>query len=497
MVSSLRLCTLVALFTLAVCSPSALGKALEDRNWLEVRTTNFNIRSLLGEKETIELARRLEMFRAAVAIIANVNISNAPIPTEVYALRRGREFEHFGIDQDTAGVFIAGLRNNTLIIRDIDDIERAPDLLHDYAHSLVGNYTGPHYPKWYIEGVAEYLSVIRGRRDLFDIGLASKQQRDRLDQASWIPINKIIAAEQYYYSWTAESKAAFQAQAWVLVHYLINRPEQDGSLSAVVARYIKAIKSGSDTDTAFAVAFEATARDFNRKLQRYISAADFQFLTFQADTLIPNFKASVIKPGSEQVALGLARVALERGELDSAQHWFTLAATDKQTRPQAESGLGDVAKFRGDFALALPHFEQALALAPNDLYVQLDFAEYWHYRAMNTTQQAEHENFLNNARRQYVKAWKLNDSVAEIYAMYGQTYLLQGNFNRGIEMLEEAGRLLPANLDIRLILAEAYAGAGSKQKAINAARFIVAWSHDSAAIKTARKIVAQFGSRKP
>ncbi len=492
MVSYTRLYALVAIVTLAVGSSPVFSKALEDRSWIEVRTANFNVRSLLGEKKTIELARRFEMFRAAVAIVTGVNTRAAAIPTEVYALRRGREFEHFGIDQQSPGVFIAGLRNNTILIRDTDDIEQAPDILHNYVHLLAGDQSGKHYPKWYIEGLAEYLSGIRGHRDLFDIGVASKQRREYLRDASWIPIDKIIVAEQLYDSWTAESKAAFRAQAWALVHYLYNRPEQIHTLSAAMTRYVEVITSGGSIGAAFDAAFGMTPRQLDAKLRRYVSAGDYQFLTFEANTLIPNFKASVVKLTVEQISLGLARVALESDELDSAEHWFKRATGQQQTRPRAETGLGDVAKFRGDFERALPHFELALALAPNDLYVQLDFAEYWHYRAMNTKQQVEGKKFLDSARKQYFEAWKLNDSAAEIYAMYGQTYLLQGNFDRGIEMLEEAGRLLPANLDIRLILAEAYAGAGRNQQAIDAARAISAWSHDSAAIKRAKEILAQL-----
>lgn len=494
MATTIRFCALVTLLTAAFVSCPAAGKALEKRNWVEVRTANFTVRSLLGEKETVELARELEMFRAAVATVTDGKPGDASILTEVYALRRGREFEHFGIDPQAAGRFIAGLRNNTLLIRDADDIEQAPDLIHKYTHFLIGNYRALQYPKWYVEGMAEYLSGIRGRRNSFDTGLANKQRRDILNDASWIPVHKILAAEQYYDSWTAESKAAFHAQAWALVHYLLSKSESASSLSAAVARYVAVIKSGGNTDAAFNAAFGMTLRQLDRALRRYVKDADYQLLTFDANTLIPNFKASMVRPTTAQISLGLARAALACGELDSAQRWFTLAAADKRTRPRAETGLGDVFKFRGDFALALPRFEQALALAPKDLYVQLDLAEYWHYRAMNTQLQANRKKFLDSARKQYVKAWKLDDSVAEIYAMYGHTYLLQGDYSRGIEMLEEASRLLPASLDIRLILAEGYAGAGRKQQAIDAARSIIAWSHDSAANKRAKEVLAQLAA---
>ncbi|HIE55821.1 MAG TPA: tetratricopeptide repeat protein, partial [Chromatiaceae bacterium] len=175
--------------------------------------------------------------------------------------------------------------------------------------------------------------------------------------------------------------------------------------------------------------------------------------------------------------------------------WFTIALANERTRSRAEAGFGDVLKFRGEFKAAQPRFEQALALAPNDPYSQLDIAEYWHYRAMNADEATDRKAFLESARSHYVEAWKLDDSMPETYAMYGQTFLMQGQYVTAIEMLEEAERLLPANLDIRLILAEAYTGAGLKEKAIEAARSVLVWSHgDDGMASRVREILAQLDS---
>lgn len=492
MVSYSRYYTLVVIFLMIIGSSPVLGKALEDRNWIEVSTANFNVRSLLGEKETLALARQLEMFRVAVAAVTAVTPGGAAVPTEVYAVRRGREFEHFGVDQQSPGSFTAGLRNNTILIRDSDDIAQGSSVLHDYARFLIRNSVGPRLPKWYNEGLAAYLSVIRTRRDGIDVGLADNQRREHLRKASWIALDKIIAAEQHYDRWTAQSKAAFDAQAWALVHYLLSRSEPKIAISAAMARYLEFIDAGTNATEAFGKAFGVAPSQLNSELRRYVGVIDDDYLGFEAEALIPNFKASVVKLSSEHISIGLARVALERGKLDLAEHWFTHATKDKLTRPRAESGLGDVLKFRGDFAAAQPRFEQAVALAPNDLYVQLDLAEYWHYCAMHTKLAADRKIFLENARKHYVTAWKLNDSAPETYAMYGQTYLLQGKYDTGIEMLEEAGRLLPANDDIRLILAEAYAGAGREQQAIDTAHSIMLWSRDIAVAARAREILAQF-----
>ncbi|MGI9287848.1 MAG: tetratricopeptide repeat protein [Pseudomonadales bacterium] len=496
MINHTRATVFLALLTFILSASPALGKALEDRNWIEVRTANFQVRSLSGEKDTIKLARRLEMFRAAVAIVTNVNSTDVSIPTEIYALRRGRDFKHFGLDHDFGGEFMAGLRSNTVLLRDANSMEEATTILHEYVHFLVSNHGRQHYPKWYNEGLAEYLSAIRNRRELFDIGLVAKHRRASLKDSRWIPIRKILTAEEYYEKWADESKEMFYAEAWALVHYLKTRPDQKNSFSENMGRYLEFVESGKNDVDAFAEAFGITARELDSEVKRYVSNGEYKTFTFEADKLLPAFKVDVAKLTREQVSLGLAKIALKRGELDRAEHWFTIAEGQELTRPRAEAGLGDVFKFRGDFEAAQPRFEQAAALAPNDPYSQLDFAEYWHYLAMNTKDAADRKEFLGSARNHYVKAWKLDDSTPETYAMYGQTYLMEGNYSMAIEMLEEAESLLPSNLDIRLILTEAYAGAGRNEQATEAARSIVAWSHDEAVTKRVQEILAQLDAKK-
>ncbi len=393
----------IALLMLSLGAPPVMARALEDRNWVEVRTANFRVRSLLNEKDTLKLARHLETFRAAVLVVANINRTNAPIPTEIYVMRRGSDFKSFGIDRDTAGVFMPGLRNNTILLRDSDGTQETTTVLHEYAHYLVSNHGNPQY------------------RALLEAGKHDLE--------------------------------------------------------------------------AFEEAFGITARQLSRDVKRYLNNGSSRFFTFETDKFLPAFKADVAKLTREQVSLGLARITLERGELDRAAHWFTIALANERTRSRAEAGFGDVLKFRGEFKAAQPRFEQALALAPNDPYSQLDIAEYWHYRAMNADEATGRKAFLESARSHYVKAWKLDDSMPETYAMYGQTFLMQGQYVTAIEMLEEAERLLPANLDIRLILAEAYAGAGLKEKAIEAARSVLVWSHgDDGMASRVREILAQLDS---
>jgi len=249
---------------------------------------------------------------------------------------------------------------------------------------------------------------------------------------------------------------------------------------------------------AFEEAFMIAVKDLDRLVKRYLGSGRPVF-RWPIDKLVPDFEPDVVTLSREQISLALGQTALRRGELDSAKRWFTIATTDAITRPQAEAGLGDVLKFGSDFEAALPHFEQAVALAPNDPYCQLDLAEYWHDRARNSDDIVNRATYLARAREYYVKAWKLDDSMPETYAMYAGTFLMENRrYDFAIELLEQAQDILPSSIALRGMLAEAYMGAWRIEDAVAAARSVLAWSHDeSGAAKWAREILETLTGKLP
>ena len=258
--------------------------------------------------------------------------------------------------------------------------------------------------------------------------------------------------------------------------------------------YIDLIESGMDDLSAFEEAFEITSHDLNIQVRKYLDGGRFSAFQFELERLLPDFEPEVISLSREEILLGLAQTALQLGNYDAAENWFTLATANETTRPQAEAGLGDLLKFADEFEAAQPYFEQAVALAPDDPYVQLDIAEYWHDRASDTDDADSRATYIARARTHYVKAWKLDDSMPETYAQYAHTFVMEEQrYDFAIELLETAEGMLPSNITIRRTLAEAYLGAGRTDDAIAAARSVLAWSHsESLAAGRAREILAEL-----
>jgi tetratricopeptide (TPR) repeat protein len=284
----------------------------------------------------------------------------------------------------------------------------------------------------------------------------------------------------------------FYSEAWGLVHFLLNRKGRDTSFGEDMASYIQLVESGVEEVTAFEKAFGITAKELETQVGRYLNAGQLSGYRMKIEQLLPDFEPEVFAVSRERASLALANLALRRGKLELAEHWYAIAASDDSTRAHAEAGLGDVLKFQDEFDAARPHFETALALAPDDPYIQLDVAEYWHDLAEEPESASERSELFKRARSHYVEAWNLDDTMPETYAMFGLTYLNEGqNFEKAVEMLEQAEYLLPSNLSIRLWLAEAYMGAGRAADAVSRARSVLTWSHgESEAAKRAEEILS-------
>ncbi len=488
--------TLLLILLLALGAVTVCAQELEDRDWIEVRTANFNVRSVLNKKDTLELTRQLEMFRAAVTVVTNPQHSAELIQTAVYVIGAEGDITQLGIEQTESGIFKRGLRNNTIIVRDVDSLQRTNSILHDYVHFLASNGDNLLHPKWLNEGFAEHLSAIRVRRNVFEIGLVKKHREEVIRQADWIPLQDILTATDYYDKWNEQERAMFQAEAWALVHYLLNRSDRKTPFATDMQRYLELVDLGEEEVAAFEQAFGVNTGRLNSEVKRHLKRGRYDAFGFKIDSLLPVFEADVGKLSRAQSALGLGQIALCNAELDRADYWFNIALSSEKTRARAEAGLGDVLKYRNDFAAAEPRFEQAVALAPDNPYSQLDLGEYWHYRAIKTHDQAERKDFLTRAQSYYIKARELDASIAEIYAMHGQSFLMQGGYSEAIELLQEAQQRLPSALDIRLILAEAFAAADRKRDAARAVRSVLIWSHkDRVVTDHARDIIARLGTR--
>jgi tetratricopeptide (TPR) repeat protein len=379
-------------------------------------------------------------------------------------------------------------------MKDVSGINAKPIIQHEYVHFLSRNQRqgAITFPKWFEEGFAEYLGASESRRGKFYIGKTPEHRVDELANIEWIPLKKIISPDNYN-EWTRDQQSTFYAEAWALVHYLQSSKTRQATYSKDMAAYLSLLNSGIPNIEAFEKGFNIDIETLALRLRRYVELKQFSYFAFDEKGLLPSFEPTVVSLSKAQASLGLASIALNHGKWELAKDWYTIAATDKQTQARAEAGLGDLLKFRNEFEAALPHFEKAIALSPTDPYLQIDLAEYWHDYALEES----NIDYLQKARQYYLEAWKLDNSIPEIYTMYGRTYLYKGeDVNKAIEMLEQSRSLLPSFIPTRVYLARAYLSVERFDEARELAESILTWSHgNSAEAKQAKKILEEIEAK--
>ena len=128
----------------------AAGKDLAKRKWIEVSTANFRVQSTLGEEKTIEFLRYLELMRLTVPYLTNIEDTESTVPTHVLAVTGRADLNKFGMGYGVGGVFLRGLRNNTILLRKlIGNTEESHVMLHEYVHYLLRNHGGFELPLWF------------------------------------------------------------------------------------------------------------------------------------------------------------------------------------------------------------------------------------------------------------------------------------------------------------------------------------------------------------
>ncbi|MDH4023743.1 MAG: tetratricopeptide repeat protein [Gammaproteobacteria bacterium] len=472
--------------TLAATSGQAEAKELYERAWLEVRSPNFLVISSVNDKKTRTLAKELEDFRKIVSVFTTAAELEPRVPTVLFVFPGA--FRDIGLADPIGGFFHQGMRANYAVVRSDGGGPLSHFIQHEYTHFVVRNQGGQAYPRWYDEGFAELLATVNLRDGKFDFGNASPGRLYDLNSGVWIKYARLIDDKQTTGLSRSEG-AMYYAEAWALVHYLTwGRPGV--SASPQLGAYLAARERGTAANTAFEEAFGVDLGELDGKVRRYISKA-----RYRRGTLKRPFDArqvSMRKMAADEVAAALGNLCIVTGHHEAALPYVEAALRANPRNARALVDRADLYKFADAFQAAEPLYEQAIAVEPaNDLH-HLDFAEYWLDRVRTAEDGAARATFLGRAREELLAARKLNDSNPETLAVYGSTFLIDGQDPAAaVDALEQAQQLLPSQAQIKFMLASAYITAGRLRDARSLLAAVQAWEEGNGS-EAARELLQKL-----
>jgi tetratricopeptide (TPR) repeat protein len=436
-------------------------RKVSERDWIEISTPNFRVLSTLDSKEASTIALGLERFRAVIARVTNAPLTPSPVPTHIYAFDNTGDFQVFTDSRHIAGWFMERIRNNVVALSSATGKNESSirTIFHEYVRFQLNHASEIAYPLWYSEGFAEYLSTVAVHGDgMLVLGGVPKDRMGALRSATWIPVRSVISKSGYR-GLPPSKIALWHAKSWALVHYLHQGREGSHDISSEVRAYITLVESGVDEDDAFEQAFGESVDTANFKIKMYLTKPGRLEATAVPLSVLnhtpPEPQVRSVELG--EISLRLGQLALARDMAPDAQFYFHKAIAEDPSNARAHAGLGDAYKFQYHWDEAAPYFEKAIKLGPDDALNHLDLAEFTHDRALRSADADERKELLEWARIQYVKSQKCDADIPETYAMYGRTYLPEGQeHTKSIAAIEQANRMLPGNESILHSLALAY-----------------------------------------
>ena len=485
----------LAALSLLLAAPAALGEALDERAWLDVRSDNFHIRSVLGEQRTLELLRHLEITHQALGYGAGVSLNEPATPTIILAVDDHDDYVDIGAPSFTSGYFFSDLRENAILIEDAPGSPGIQVILHEYAHYLSRVTGRVRYPRWYEEGNAEYLSHSRLHVQALEFALPARRHVATLSHSDWLPWGQVLETSDTA-ALSLDEGALFYAQSWLLVHYLRSRPDADQSLAQTLARYTELVSENGAATDAFEEAFAITVKDLEHEALQYYRAREFTSRLLPVDTSLSGFAPRVREMTRAEARLALARMALRFENIDRAERWFNSLVEDPELRAHAEAGLGRIAGLQGDLATANKRFESAIHLMAWDFNIWMDYAQYWAQRVSTSKNSKERLRYSSRLIESLESALTIAEATPELNSLMGFAYLAKGNDPlEAIEFLEAAADAAPHDQASRLLLANAYLYVGRPGDALNVAEAVLRFEHEPGIVSAAARDVIERARR--
>jgi len=451
------------------------------RNWIEIRTPNFVIYSTVREKKAVKLAAELESFRQVVFALTNITGDVSPIPTEIFLLRNKSEIRHWVHGpRGLAGLFFPGIRKNVILSTGF--VGAGEEVLkHEYVHFVVGNFSRGRYPAWFSEGFAEFLGSAYFKGGSLYLGDVPKARISSLELLPWLAGEKLVDRSQVA-ALREKQLFNFYAQSWLLVHYLHNGRE-GRNFRSDMKRYLAALSAGTPDVEAFETSFEFEIDSLKRTLRSY-GQQGIRGYKIQGDIFQLDYSPKTRPLNKGEAATILGRAMLGFGDLSVPHEVKGLVAYGIEHAPSSAQAWANNSKWlmrAGQYTKAASQLGKAIQIAPGNPYLWIDKADLLLAQArQEDVDPAQSKRWLSEAKRACLKAWKIDDSIPEVYGTYGVVLFEEGKRpKKAVEMLAEAVRLLPSNLDLRLMLAEAYSAAGERQEVLTTVEWLRMHAHRS------------------
>ena len=311
-------------------------------------------------------------------------------------------------------------------------------------------------PAWFEEGTAEFYSTLELSGDRLIIGNVIPVHLNRLAPSQWLTAETLASiGEDTPLHGNQEQTSLFYAQSWALVHMLNLSPKYRAQMPQFAAFLAEAYPA----DKAFQQAFGETLSTAVSALKLYIAGNILPTIAADWDPL-DTVNISIDPISETEAELVQADLQLELGLWEISDRKLQRLANKNKSSPEVETARAKVAMSRGNLDSAKLHFEKAMELGSTQP------ATYFEYAMLLRDTGANGETVAENLE----KTIDLNPNHAEANYLLGITASTANRHNEAVEYLQRAASLLPRRADVWHALTLAFREVGNLEMARRSAQ---------------------------
>lgn len=480
----------VVLLTL-VCGGAA-GPAAAAESWVSVQTPNFTVVSNAGEGTAQQTAGEFEQVRAAYGRLWPRGRLVQGRPIVILALKNESTMRRWapayyevkgGID--LASVTTAGADREYLLLR-TDARPQDPsvtpnyNLYRAYLNLLLSSSFERRLPPWLSNGFSTVLASVSVRDKDILVGQPVPWHFRHFNQSGRLPLATVLdARSDSPLLLKEEQRYLFDAQCYVLVHYLLFGDH--GAHSASLTRFQQLWLGGRSQDQALAEAF-GDLKALEQALPAYAATPILSYAQFKTEAKIAADRPAPRAMNAADVAGLQAGVHVAMGRPVEAQAAIREARTADPRSPLSYDAEGLLADRDRDKPRATQAYSQAVELGSTSTYS--------HYRAAQLAWKADADAAtLAVLRQRLERAIELNGSYADAYSFLAEVLVQQGNGQAALAAAQRAVALEPGKSYHRIALGRALQNLGRVDDARASAETGLRLAEDDSERSNAERLV--------
>jgi tetratricopeptide (TPR) repeat protein len=446
----------IALGCLALWLVAAPARA----EWFEASGDHFVIYGNQPEQTIKSFAEKLERFHAGMSAILNKPRAT-PSPSNrvtIYVVGDTSDVRHVmgSGNRLLAGAYMPRAGSSVAIVPRLtatkSDIAMSGDsiLFHEYAHHFLYSSTDRAFPRWFVEGFAEYFSAVRPMPDgSLAFGSPDTNRAMELQFARNVPIRALL---EYDGGASRQVRAfeSFYGQSWALFHYLQTEPSRVGQLQD----YQRRLGNGEPALAASEGAF-GDLDQLDKDMKYYVRRRRMMMIVVDKSVLpIGSIQMRALRPG-EAAMMPIVFESKAGVDLDEARALLPEArrvAVRYPDDPAVLAALAEAAFDAGYDDEAIAAADQALAIDPARINAHIQKGYALTRKAQGG---ASGSADWKAARSQWVKANKVEHDHPVPLVQYYLSFIDQGESASkvAVDGLEWAMQLASFDTSLRWLVA--------------------------------------------